>query len=70
MTINKAKDFLNNLVSNSTKKGEIKIYQKFVLVLKGLDNRNLSTDQKDLIEQKLTTLDLKQQTPNRKKYIR
>ena len=70
MTINTAKDFLNSLSNNSTKKSEVKIYQKFVSVLTGLENRDLSTDQKELIEQELTNLDLKQETKNRKKYIR
>jgi hypothetical protein len=70
MTINQSKEFLKNLLNNSTKKNEIRIYKKFVLVLNGLENRRLSADQKDLIEQELTTLNLKQQTKSRKKYIR
>jgi hypothetical protein len=70
MTINQSKEFLKNLLNNSTKKNEIRIYKKFVLVLNGLENRCLSADQKDLIEQELTTLNLKQQTKSRKKYIR
>jgi hypothetical protein len=70
MTINKAKDFLNNILNNSTGKSEIKIYQKFIGVLTGLENRKLSTYQKELIEKELTTLDLNQPTKNRKKYIR
>ena len=70
MTINKSKEFLKNLLNNSTKKNEIRIYKKFILVLNGLENRNLSTSQKDLIEQELTALNLKQQTKSRKKHIR
>jgi len=54
MTINKAKDYLNTLLNTSTKKREIRIYQKFVLVLAGLENRSLSAEQINLIEQKLT----------------
>lgn len=69
MTINKAKDYLNTLLNTSTKKSEIRVYQKFVLVLTGLENRNLSNGQINLIEQKLTALELNQQTKNRKRYI-
>ncbi|MFK7901029.1 MAG: hypothetical protein AB8B61_09770 [Cyclobacteriaceae bacterium] len=70
MTINKAKDFLESLLNNSTTKRETRIYQKFILVLTGLENRDLPRNQVDLIEQELAILDLKQQTKNRKKYIR
>lgn len=69
MTINKAKDYLNTLLNTSTTKSEIRVYQKFVLVLTGLENRNLSNGQINLIEQKLTALELNQQTKNRKRYI-
>lgn len=70
MTIKRAKHFLNNLLNNSTAKREIKIYQKFIGVLAGLEKRDLSTQQKELIEQELTRLDLEQAVKNRKRYIR
>ncbi len=70
MTINKAKDLLESLQNNTFDKGEIKVYQKFIGILNSIENRNLSTSEKDLIEKKLTTLDLANDTRNRKKYIR
>jgi hypothetical protein len=70
MTINTAREFLNTLLDNSTERRERRVYQKFIGILIGLENRSLSTDQINLIETELTSLDLKKQTNNRKKYIR
>jgi len=70
MKIKKAKEFLSNLLKNSTEKREIKVYQKFIGIITSIENRELSTNQIDLIEQELSILDLNQPTKNRKKYIR
>ena len=69
MTIKEAKYFLKNLINESTKSREIKIYNKFIGVLTGIENREFSTYQIELIEKELTILNLKQPTKNRKKYI-
>ena len=70
MTIKETRDFLKNLINESTKSREIKIYNKFIGVLTGIENRAFSTYQIELIEKELTILNLKQPTKNRKKYIR
>ena len=70
MTITTAKDFLNNLLDSSTKKSERKIYQKFIGILQGLENRNLSAYQLDLVEKELTSFDLNKSTKNRRRHIR
>jgi hypothetical protein len=69
MTINKSKEFLKTLLNDSTNKKEIRVYKKFLLILNGLERRNLSINQKELIEQELTSLKLEQKSQNRKKYI-
>lgn len=70
MTINKAKDFLQRLKSKASDKREVKIYQKFIVVLDGVENRKLPTSQRELIEEKLTSLELENNPKNRKKHIR
>ncbi|NQX96498.1 MAG: hypothetical protein HRT73_01285 [Flavobacteriales bacterium] len=70
MTIKETRGFLKNLINESTKSREIKIYNKFIGVLTGIENRDFSTYQIELIEKELTILNLKQPTKNRKKYIR
>lgn len=70
MTIDTAKDYLNSLLINSKTKSEIKIYEKFINVLTGLEKRELSANQLGSIEKKLTSLNLGHQTNNRKRHIR
>ncbi|WP_221932549.1 hypothetical protein [Carboxylicivirga sp. M1479] len=70
MAINETKDYLNRLQENSTEKRDIKVYQKFIRILTSIESRGLPTHQIDLIEKELSSLDLNQQTKNRKKYIK
>jgi len=70
MNIKEAREFLKNLVNESSQRREIKIYNKFIGVLTGIENREFSTHQIEMIEKELTILNLKQPTKNRKKYIR
>lgn len=70
MTIKESKEFLKNQLDESTKRREIKIYNKFIGILLSLENREFSTHQTEMIEKELTLLNLKQPTKNRKKYIR
>jgi hypothetical protein len=69
MTIKETREFLKNLVNKSSERREIKIYNKFIGILRSLEKREFSTYQKELIEKELTMLNLKQPTKNRKKYI-
>ena len=70
MTIKETREFLKNLINESSERREIKIYNKFIGILMSLEKRNFSTYQIELIEKELTVLNLKQPTKNRKKYIR
>lgn len=70
MTIKQAKEFLNNVINESSERKEIKIYNKFVNVLMSIEDREFSTRQIEMIEKELTILHLNQSTRNRKKYIR
>ena len=70
MTIKEAREFLTNLLDESTKSREVKIYNKFIGILISLEKREFSTHQIECIEKELTILNLKQPTKNRIKYIR
>jgi hypothetical protein len=69
MTINDIFEILNTLSSQTDKKSEMKIYSCFIDTLTALKNKDLTDNQLQLIEEKLTALDLKATTENRKKYI-
>ena len=70
MTINNAHDFFESLVSETTKKSEIKIYEKFLHILSELKIREFSNDQIESIETELDSLNLKSNPENRKKYFK
>jgi hypothetical protein len=70
MTIKETREFLKNLINESSERREIKIYNKFIGILMSIEKREFSTYQIELIEKELTMLNLKQPTKNRKKYIR
>lgn len=69
MTIKETREFLKNLINESSERREIKIYNKFIGILMSIEKREFSTYQIELIEKELTMLNLKQPTKNRKKYI-
>ncbi|WP_341224532.1 hypothetical protein [uncultured Arcticibacterium sp.] len=58
MTLKEAKSFFENLRNESSKKSEIKIYNKFIHILTELNNRELSEEEIQSVESKLTSLDL------------
>jgi len=68
MKIVEATILFESLKSNTDKKSEIKIYESFIGILLDLDNRKLTTEQLQLIEEELDELDLKADVKNRKKY--
>ena len=70
MTIKEAREFLKTLINESSQRREIKIYNKFIGILTGIENRDFSAHQIEMIEKELTILNLKQPTKNRKKHIR
>ena len=69
MTIKETREFLKNLVNESSESREIKICNKFIGILRSIEKREFSTYQIELIERELTMLNLKEPTKNRKKYI-
>jgi len=69
MTLQDALNYFKNLESETTKRSEIKVYQKFIQILTSLENRDLSDSEIQSIEQELDALDLNSTTTNNKKYF-
>jgi hypothetical protein len=70
MNINDTSELLNNLLSQTDKKSEKKIYNCFILTLSSLKKRDLTEDQSKLIQEKLSSLNLNTVTKNRKSYYK
>ena len=70
MNIDKASELLNTLLSQTDKKYEKKVYNCFIQTLSSLKNRDLTGNQSQLIQEKLSSLNLKATTENRKKYYK
>jgi hypothetical protein len=70
MTLSEATIFFENLISETTKKSEIKVYEKFLHILSGLKTRTFSEDEHQSIETELDGLSLKSNPENRKKYFK
>ncbi len=69
MTLNKAYDFFKSLISETSKKSEIKIYKEFTVILNNLENRGFSKEELEKIETKLNSLNLESNPKNKKKYF-
>ena len=70
MTLNKAIKHLENLVSETSKKSEIKVYEKFLHILNQLNLRACSKDEIESIETELDNLDLESNPENKKKHFK
>ena len=70
MAINEAINLLNNLLSQTDKKSEIKAYNCFIRTLTSLNDKDLNENQLHLIQEKLTSLHLDEASENRKKYYK
>ncbi|MFT4683093.1 MAG: hypothetical protein ACJAU0_002237 [Flavobacteriales bacterium] len=70
MNISDTSELLNSLLSDTDNKSEKKIYNCFIRTLSSLKNRDLSENQSHLILEKLSSLDLKTKTENRKKFYK
>ena len=70
MTLKNAFTFFENLVSETSKKSEIKVYQEFTQIITGIENKNLSESEIQSIETELGSLNLKSNPENRKKYFK
>ncbi len=70
MTLKEAYNFFESLKTETTKKYEIKVYEKFLHILTELKNREFSKDEIHSIETELDSLNLKSNPENRKKYYK
>ncbi|MDH7444426.1 hypothetical protein [Aquimarina sp. 2201CG14-23] len=70
MKINEASKFFKNLVTETDEKSEIRVYKKFIAILSQLDNRDLSDEQLQAIEDRLDVLAVDVDRDNRKKYFK
>jgi len=70
MNINEASDLLKDLVSQTDRKSELKIYHNFIGILTALKNRDLTREEARSIEEELDLLKLKEYPENKKKYLR
>ncbi|MDC6390658.1 hypothetical protein PP182_18370 [Maribacter sp. PR1] len=58
MTLKKALDYFQSLVSETSKKSEIKVYKEFIRILNRLEDRDLSASEIQAIETELKRLNL------------
>jgi hypothetical protein len=70
MTLQEAYNFFESLKTETTKKYEIKVYEKFLYILSELKSKEFSTAEIQSIETELDTLNLKSNPENRKKYFK
>ena len=70
MNINDTSELLNTLLSQADKKSEKKLYTCFIRTLTSLKNKDLTQSQLELIREKLSSLNLKTTTENRKKFYK
>jgi len=70
MTLQEAANLLESLKTETTKKYEIKVYEKFLHILNEMKNRQFSPDEIQALETELENLDLKLNTENRKKHFK
>jgi len=69
MTLQKAYNFFESLKIETTKKSEIRVYEKYLHVLSELKNRDFSKDEIQSIETELEGLNLESNPGNRKNYF-
>ena len=70
MTLQEAYNIFESLKTETTKKHEIKIYEKFLHILSQLKIREFSKDEIQSIESELGRLHLKSNPENRKKHFK
>ncbi|WP_296385434.1 hypothetical protein [Winogradskyella sp.] len=69
MTLQETYNFFESLKTETTKKSEIKVYEKFIHIIIALKNRALSQNEIHSIETELENLNLKSNPDNRKKFF-
>ena len=70
MTLKNTLNIFESLKTETTKKSEIKIYEKFIYTLTELENREFSKEEIQSIETALDSLQLESNPENRKKFFK
>jgi hypothetical protein len=70
MTLQEAHNFFESLATETTKKSEIKVYNKFMYVISELNTRNFTKEEIQAIETELETFDLKSNRKNNIKFFK
>ena len=70
MKLKNAMIFFENLVAETSRKSEIKVYQEFIQIITSLEKKGLTENEIQSIEMKLDNLNLKSNSVNRKKYFK
>jgi len=70
MSIKEALNYLDYLLSDSSRKSEIKVYQEFIEILNGVKQRDLSATEIQAIEAELQALELKSTEANKARYFK
>jgi hypothetical protein len=70
MTVQEAYNIFENLTTKTTKKSEIKVYEKFIHILSELKTRAFSEEEIYSIETELDSLNLESNPQNRKKHFK
>ncbi|RJE73918.1 hypothetical protein [Reichenbachiella sp. MSK19-1] len=70
MTLKKALDYFQTIVSQTSKKSEIKIYNEFIRILTSLEERELLATEIDAIETELKRLNLNATANHNKRYYK
>jgi len=69
MTLKNAINHFNRLVSETTEKSEVKVYQDFIHILTNLEKRNLTESEVQSLETELDALDLTSGTTKKKRHF-
>jgi hypothetical protein len=69
MTLKNAINLFNRLVSETTKKSEIKVYRDFIKILTNLEKRHLTESEVENLEKELDTLELISKITNNKRHF-
>ncbi|SDE99011.1 hypothetical protein SAMN05421636_109144 [Pricia antarctica] len=70
MTLKNALNYFESLVSEKSKKSEIKVYHEFIQIIIGLEKRNLSETEIQSIERALNALNFNTPTENYNKVLK
>lgn len=70
MTLKNALNYFKNLLFETSKKSDLKVYQEFIRIITSLHGRNLLESDFQFVEAELDALDLNSTTTSNKKYLK